>query len=105
MKFLLAVVVLTLVVYALIDCARTSASEVRVMPKVVWFLVIVFVPAVGAAAWLLVGRVRGSATPPPRRSRPVAPDDDPDFLWRLEQDRRRRGAGGTQGTGPGTEPV
>ena len=102
MKFLLAVVVLTLVVYALIDCVRTPAVEVRVMPRAVWVLAILFVPALGAAAWLVASRVRGSASPPPRRGRPVAPDDDPDFLWRLEQDRRR-GTGGHGGTG--TEPV
>lgn len=105
MRFLLAVVVLTLVVYAVIDCVRTPAVEVRVMPKAVWVLVILVVPALGAAAWLLAGRVRGPSSPPPRRGRPVAPDDDPDFLWRLEQDRRRRGGTGGAHGGAGTEPV
>lgn len=37
---------------------------------------------------------RGLARPsrPVRREqpRPIAPDDDPDFLWRLEAERRRR---------------
>lgn len=32
------------------------------------------------------GRGGLSAAPPPR---PVGPDDDPDFLWKLERDRRR----------------
>lgn len=29
----------------------------------------------------------GAPLPPPR---PMGPDDDPDFLWRLERDERRR---------------
>ncbi len=34
------------------------------------------------------GPVRGPGRPG-RRTGPVAPDDDPEFLWRLEQERRR----------------
>ncbi|WP_024286868.1 PLD nuclease N-terminal domain-containing protein [Cellulomonas sp. KRMCY2] len=41
------------------------------------------------------GRRPGPAgrTWPVRRPGPLAPDDDPDFLWRLEQQQRRRGTG------------
>lgn len=100
----MAVVVLTLVVYALVDCARTKRYDVKVIPKAVWLLVIVVVPVIGALAWLLAGRQRGPAQPPSKRTRPIAPDDDPDFLWNLEQ-QRRRGTGGGQGTGTGTGPT
>ena len=31
-----------------------------------------------------------------RPSGPAAPDDDPDFLWRLEQERRREERDGTE---------
>ncbi len=107
MRFLLAVVILTLVVYALVDCVRTRSYDIKVMPKAVWVLVIlVGFPPLGALAWLLAGRQRGPAQPPDRRGRPIAPDDDPDFLWNLEQQRRRGGSGGGgQGTGSGTGPT
>ena len=61
-------------------------------------MVIVVLPGLGALTWLIVaaiGRSRyeqGSSTRPsrPRPDKPVAPDDDPDFLFRLERDRIRR---------------
>ena len=90
MKGLLSIVAFLLVVYALIDCVRADRSEVRTLPKPVWVVLILLLPVVGALAYLLTGRHRpGPAAPPERRRGPVAPDDVPDFLWRLEQERRR----------------
>ncbi len=106
MRFLLAVAILTLVVYALVDCARTRSYDVKVMPKAVWIVVILIgFPPIGALAWLLAGRERGPAQPPTRRVRPIAPDDDPDFLWNLEQQRRREGGGRGTDTGTGPTPA
>ncbi len=102
MRPLFVVAVLVLVVYALVDCLRTRGAEVRGMPKALWVALIVLLPGVGALAWLLAGRDRGSASPPARRGRPVAPDDDPEFLWRLEQQRRKgTDGGGDAGGAPG----
>ncbi len=95
---MLALAVLVLVAYALVDCVRSQGSQVRGLPKPVWLAVIVLLPGIGALAWLLAGRTRGPSAPPARPSRPVAPDDDPEFLWRLEQERRRReGRNGSEG--------
>lgn len=102
MRNLFALAVFVLVVYALVDCLRARGSEVRGVPKALWVALIVLLPAIGALAWLLAGREKGPAAPPTRRGRPVAPDDDPEFLWRLEQERRRGGPGGQQpGQGSG----
>jgi hypothetical protein len=87
---LLVIGAMVLVVYALLDCLRRPGDQVRGLPKVAWVAVILLLPVIGALAWLLAGRGRGPAGPPRRPERPVAPDDDPDFLWRLEQERRRR---------------
>ncbi|SDQ15860.1 PLD nuclease N-terminal domain-containing protein [Quadrisphaera sp. DSM 44207] len=92
MRPLLALLALVLVVYALLDCLRRPGDQVRGLPKALWLAVIVLLPVVGAVAWLLAGRGRGrgpGGSRPPQR--PVAPDDDPEFLWRLEQERRRQG--------------
>ena len=84
---LYALVVLGLFSYAVADLVSTPASAVRTLPKPLWF-VVVLPPLFGPIAWLLFGRPRRargqrpSATPP----RPVAPDDDEDFL----RDLRRR---------------
>lgn len=67
-------------VWAIVDCAQTPAAAVRGIPRALWVVVIAFMPIAGPLLWLTVGRNRGrgSARPAPRR--PIAPDDDPDFL-------------------------
>ena len=86
----LAAVQIVLVVLALISAL--SAERVRTMPRVLWVLVILFVPLIGPAAYFLVGRpVTESPGGRPRRARrPSAPDDDPDFLKTLDPSRSRR---------------
>jgi hypothetical protein len=86
--------VVGLTIYSLVDCAQTPDNEVRSLPKLVWVLLILIFPPVGAIAWLVAGRPqspyrqqqRGPRGPsgssrPPRT--PRGPDDDPDFLRRL----------------------
>ncbi len=82
---------LVLLVYTVLDLARTPAEQVRVLPKPAWLLVLL-VPLLGPVAWLLTRRPAGA---PGRRPRPErgAPDDDEDFLRKLRReadDRRRR---------------
>ena len=86
MVVLYVLVSLGLLVYALVDLVTTPASAVRTLPKALWFLV-VLPPLFGPGAWLLAGRPRraGRTDAPP--ARPLAPDDDEDFLREL---RRRR---------------
>ena len=90
-RVLFALLVVGLAVYALIDCARTDATRVRLLPKTLWMLVIVLVLLLGPLAWLLGGRDRGAGRAAPSGpQRPVAPDDDPDFLRDLDIERWRR---------------
>ena len=89
MPSLVGLVVLVLVVYALVDCLRSPQGEVAALPRPAWLLVILLLPGIGALAWLLLGHRRGPSAPRAQPQRPVAPDDDPEFLWRLDQERRR----------------
>ena len=103
------VLAFALTLYALLDCARTPEESLPArMPKFLWIMLIVVFPAVGPIAWIIVSRVktaeeRGGYVEPtvwssregttfrrPERARPMAPDDDPEFLRDLEQDIRRR---------------
>lgn len=76
-------IVLVAWLYGMVDCVMADRRAVRGgISKTVWFLIAVL-PAVGTALWFAFGRPRG--TTPPRTGsgqgrRPVAPDDDPDFL-------------------------
>lgn len=92
LRVLVIVLPIALTVFALVDCVQTDEDRVRAIPKIAWIVAIVILPFAGPIAWLLAGKDRsGSADartaggpsrrqPPPR---PIAPDDDPDFLRQL----------------------
>ena len=89
LRVLLIVVGFGLSLYALIDCIRTEEERIKGLPKIVWILLIVLVSYLGPIAWIVAGRDREWPTLPEQR-RPMAPDDDPDFLRDLDEDLRRR---------------
>ncbi len=90
LRVALVLVLIGVTIYALVDCLRTDGSDVRLMPRPLWFLVILFAPLVGAALWMVAGRPQDGPVAPP--ARPMAPDDDPEFLRRNDLERRRRAA-------------
>ncbi len=100
------VLAVALWIYAIIDCARTDRS---LMPgrlsKGAWLALVIVLPVIGSALWLwLSWQIKhpagtGSGTvstdslfqrnrQAQRPSGPVAPDDDPEFLRRLEAQNR-----------------
>ncbi|MFE2425717.1 PLD nuclease N-terminal domain-containing protein [Streptomyces sp. NPDC059373] len=97
--------VLALWIYAFIDCLNTPEQEVRGLPKVVWVLIILLFGEVlvGPIAWLVAGKHRGvpagGSTPSEwhRNHRTeaaetgpwIAPDDNPEFLRSLREERKR----------------
>jgi hypothetical protein len=91
---------LVLAVLALISCLSAEEDGIRGLPRLLWVLVILLFPFVGPAAWFLAGRPRPTAAAPggtpgparglPERRRPVAPDDNPDFLRSLDKDQAAR---------------
>lgn len=91
---ILAVLSIALTVFALADCVQTQDDKVRGVPKWAWIVLIVLIPWVGPLTWLFVGRERswgrgsGDASGP-RRDGPLAPDEDPEFLRKLDEDIRR----------------
>jgi hypothetical protein len=103
LRYLPYLLVLGLWIYAFIDCLNTPEEEVRHLPKVVWVIIVLLFGEVliGPVAWLVAGRARGThsaggrgATPSqshrtPRSRRPVAPDDDPEFLSSLSRENHK----------------
>ncbi|MFC8600683.1 MULTISPECIES: PLD nuclease N-terminal domain-containing protein [unclassified Isoptericola] len=104
-RVILPLLVVGLALYALLDLAGSEEEERGGLPRWLWAVIIVLLPIFGAVAWIIVKQAsrrasggRGPSSRPgrpgpagPRRpSGPVAPDDDPEFLWRLEQEKRRR---------------
>jgi hypothetical protein len=89
LRVVAVLVVVGLMVYAFVDCVRADARDLRHLPRPAWLLLIL-VPLVGALAYLFAGRPLHTTDEPV--ARPLAPDDDPEFLRRLDLERRRRQA-------------
>ena len=86
MRFLglAAIIWVVVTVFAVVYAASTPGKEMRVLGKVSWILLILFVPLIGAVLYFAIGRPLGSATS--SRNRNLAPDDDPEFLRKLRED-------------------
>jgi hypothetical protein len=73
--FVLAPVVIFLIVLAaLIDIITKTDDRVKHLPKIVWILLVIFLPLIGSIIWFAVGRVytpavdRGTFGDPRRHS-------------------------------------
>ncbi|GAB3955294.1 PLD nuclease N-terminal domain-containing protein [Micromonospora vulcania] len=90
---------IVLAVCALISCLSAEEGQIRALPRIVWVLIILFFPLVGSIAWFVAGREPdagarkawpgGTGSTERQRRRPIAPDDDPEFL-RSVQDRAQQ---------------
>ena len=81
-RVLVILVAAVLAGWALADVAQTPSRQTALLPKPVWVLV-VLVPVAGALFWFGLGRAESLRRPPPARTGPIGPDDDPEFLRRL----------------------
>lgn len=86
MRYLPVIIPLALTIYAAIDCLRTPDDEVKHLPKAIWLIIVLLIWVAGPIIWLVAGRDRALAAPAPGRQ--LAPDDDPEFLRRLAEQRR-----------------
>lgn len=104
---LIGFLLIALWIYCIFDVIATSDALVRNMPKILWLLVVIILPAVGSIAWLLLGRPekaglapgdssyraepggRRWTSGPKRTSGVLAPDDDPEFLAQLDERTKR----------------
>ncbi|GAA0951914.1 PLD nuclease N-terminal domain-containing protein [Virgisporangium aurantiacum] len=110
LRLLPLLLILAFTLYALIDCLARDEDEIRALPKVIWVLIILLFAPLGPIAWFLAGRPRGAAvrretgdsdeivggyslgsgSSAGRNGRPLAPDDDPEFLRRLGEQQREQ---------------
>ncbi|MGS2588538.1 PLD nuclease N-terminal domain-containing protein [Streptomyces hebeiensis] len=86
LRVLMILVPLALSIYAFIDCITTEEKEIRYLPKPIWAILVLLFPLVGSISWLIVGRDRARTA---RRGNWVAPDDNPEFLNSLKDDKAK----------------
>ena len=68
--------------YFVIEASMTRSP--RLMPRYAWVLLTALAPGVGTLLWLVFGRARR------RPTRSAAPDDDPRFLRKLDDEVWRK---------------
>lgn len=113
-RVILVVLTVAVTIFALADCARTPSDQLPAkIPKPLWLLLILVFTPIGGLGWILVSRVmqaearggqlnRGiwysdesaikllSRSHSPAEPEIVAPDNDPEFLWKLERELQRK---------------
>ena len=103
---LVGLAMLALWIYCIFDVISTDETVMRNLPKVLWLVIVIFLPTIGSLSWLLLGRPERAGFAPggstyrpephrgqdrwtPRSRGVLAPDDDPRFLGQLD-DRAKR---------------
>lgn len=77
MYLVVSAALLVLFVGALVDIITRDSSQVKHLPKLVWVLLVIFLPFIGSALWFIVGREyassvdRGTFGDPRRRGETV----------------------------------
>lgn len=89
------IIVFALWLYCILDVIATDESEMRNLPKIAWVLIVIFLPVAGSVAWLVLGRPRDASFVPgesgrPRSARPVGPEDSPQFMSKIDDERLRK---------------
>lgn|GEM_PF-318070 len=82
----LGLALLGLWLYCIVDVITTDEALMRNLPKMVWLLVVLFLPDIGSLIWLIAGRppsasfrIGDSGYRPAPSRRPVGPEDKPNF--------------------------
>jgi hypothetical protein len=83
---ILGFVALALFIFCLVDVISIYDSRIKTLNKIAWVFIIILVPLIGPILWLVAGKERGGDRPAERarNARPVAPDDDLEFLRKVD---------------------
>jgi hypothetical protein len=77
MYLIVSLLTIGLVVFSLVDIITHQDSQVKYLPKIVWVLLVVFLPLIGSVLWFVLGRDHGDATAQPRYSAPAERSSTP----------------------------
>ena len=87
LRYLPIILMVVLLVAALVDVIRIDPSRVRALPKALWAVIVIAIVIIGPILWFTLGRERLERRDGGRYRGPVAPDDDPEFLRRIADEK------------------
>lgn len=72
--WILSLIVLAAMIFAIVDIVRRDDSQVKLMPKALWLILVILVPLIGIVLWFAIGREYPEQVswPRPRAPRPAA---------------------------------
>jgi phospholipase D-like protein len=90
---LIGLALLALWLFAIFDVIATDSALCRNLPKMVWLILVIILPDVGAICWLLLGRPVNAGFRPGDSSyraprRPLGLEDSPTFVDRAAEVER-----------------
>jgi len=88
LRYLPLIIMIVLLVAALVDVIRIDPSRVRALPKGLWVVIIILIVIIGPILWFTLGRERLEKRNAGRSGR-IAPDDDPEFLRRIAEQKQQ----------------
>ena len=83
--------------YALFHCLTRDSSQIAVLPKWAWALIVVCVPVIGVLLWFLIG-YKSTKLHSNRGIHPTGPEDDPEFIRKINDDIAERKRHRTRGS-------
>lgn len=100
LRWLPLLIQICLLIYCLTDCIQANPKQIRNLPRWAWIVLIVIFPLAGPIGYLIAGKPRAEDEfEAGYGSGPKGPDDDPDFLWKLNRDSN------AQRSAPASDPV
>lgn len=77
MPYVISIVIFLAMLAALFDVISRDDSQIKGLPKLVWVLLIVFIPLVGCILWFVAGREPKDPGYPSRDGAPASPRTRP----------------------------
>ncbi len=71
MPYIVSLVTLAVLVFALIDIITRRDDHVKFLPKMVWIIIVILLPIIGSVLWFTIGREWEGGVSLPRRSSPA----------------------------------
>lgn len=95
LRLLIPLILTGIMVFSIVDIITIDSGRVKHLPKGLWLILVIILSFIGSILWFGIGResLRSASYSSGPSSRPAprvsGPDDDPEFLWRVQREREQ----------------